>query len=158
MRYLTSGRRKTPSYLLTLLLFLAPLSTAGCNNAFYEVDTKVRLVEGSAPPTFEITGNGKSATFLIYGPFEGDYGKNGDPPPLWQLDPKPEAGDIEVNKYSPFTYGQIPADYIQNKPKNNQIPELLEGKEYNLYIHVNGANGGGVCFRIQNQKAVRCQT
>jgi len=142
---------------LTLLLIVMLLSTQGCNNAFYEADTKVKLVEGSAPPAFKITGNGKSAIFLMFGPNEGDYGKDGNPPPLWEIDPKPEARDIEVNKYSPFTYGNIPAGYTQNKPKNDQIPELLEGKEYTFYVHVNSANGDGICFRIQNQKAVRCK-
>lgn len=145
------------SRMLALLLLLVMLLTIGCNNAFFESDTKVKLVEGSAPPTFEITGNGTSPTFLMFGPYEGDYGKDGHPPPLWEIDPKPEARGIEVNKYSPFTYGKIPAGYKQSEPKNNQIPELLEGKEYHFYVHVNSANGDGFCFRIQNQKAIRCR-
>jgi len=136
---------------------LALLLTIGCNNAFFESDTKVKLVEGSAPPTFEITGSGTSPIFLVFGPYEGNYGKDGDPPPYWEIDPKPEARGIEVSKYSPFTYGQMPAGYIQNKPKNNQIPEMFEGKEYHFYVHVNSANGDGVCFRIQNQKAISCK-
>lgn len=148
---------KIPGKVLTLLLFVMLLPITGCNNASFEADTKVKLVDGSTPPTFEITGNGTSPIFLMFGPYEGDYGKDGNPSPLWEIDPKPEARGIRVNKYSPFTYGQIPAGYIQNKPKNNQIPELLEGKEYHFYVHVNSANGDGSCFRIQNQKAVRCK-
>lgn len=145
------------SKVLILLLFVILPPVIGCNNASFEVDTKVKLIDGSTPPTFEITGNGTSPIFLVFGPYEGDYGKDGDPPPYWEIDPKPEMRGMEVNKYSPFTYGQIPAGYIQNKPKNNQIPELLEGKEYHFYVHVNGANGDGICFRIQNQKAIRCK-
>jgi hypothetical protein len=143
--------------ILVLLSFSMTSSITGCNTAFFEVSTKVKLVEGSNPPAFEISGNGTSPIFLMFGPYEGDYGKDGDPPPLWEIDPKPEALGIEVNKYSPFTYGQVPAGYMQNKPTNSQVPELLEGKEYYLYIHVNSANAGGTCFRIQNQKAVSCK-
>jgi hypothetical protein len=63
----------------------------------------------------------------------------------------------EGTRYSPFTYGQIPVGYRQNKPKDNQPPKLLEGKEYHFYAHVNSANGSGICFRIQDQKAVKCR-
>jgi len=139
--------------LICVMLF----SISGCNNAFFEVDTKVKLEEGAGPPRFYITGNGTSPTFLIFGPYEGDYGKDGNPNPLWQLDPKPEAQGMEVSKYSPFTYGQVPIGFIQSKPKDDRIPTLLEGKEYHFYVHVNSANGGGVCFRIQNGKAVKCK-
>jgi hypothetical protein len=142
---------------LALLFFSMTPLIIGCNNAFLEVPTRVKLVEDSNPPAFEVSGNGTSPIFLMFGPYEGDYGKNGDPPPLWEIDPKPEAQRIEVNKYSPFTYGQIPAGYMQKKPMNNQIPALLEGKEYHFYVHVNSASGGGTCFRIQNQKAVSCK-
>ncbi len=140
-------------YLITLIMLL----TSGCNNAFFEVDTKVTLKEGASPPVFYITGNGTSPIFLVFGPYEGNYGKDGNPPPLWELDPEPAARGIEVNKYSPFTYGQLPSGYIQGKPKENRIPELLEGKEYSFYIHVNSANGGGTCFRIQDGKAAGCK-
>ena len=139
------------------LIFLLLLSTSGCNNAFFEVDTRVKLREGAAPPTFDITGNGTSTIFLVFGPYEGDYGKDWNPPPLWELDPKPEARGMEVSKYSPFTYGQVPSGYIQRNPKDNRIPTLLEGKEYHFYVHVNSANGDGICFRIQDGKAVGCK-
>jgi hypothetical protein len=142
---------------LLLLLILAASPIVGCNNAFFEIDTEVKLIEGSYPPSFKITGNGSSPIFLMFGPYEGDYGKDGNPLPLWELDPKPDAQGIEVNRYSPFTYGQIPIGYRQNKPKDDQPPKLLEGKEYHFYVHVNSANGSGVCFRIQDQKAVKCR-
>jgi hypothetical protein len=139
------------------LIYAIMLSISGCNNAFYEVDTKVELKEGANPPTFNITGNGKSAIFLMFGPFEGDYGKDGNPAPFWELDPKQEVQEMEVSKYSPFVYGQIPSGYIKHKPKDDRIPALLEGKEYLFYVHVNSANGDGICFRIQGGKAVRCR-
>jgi len=139
------------------LIYVVLFSISGCNNAFFEVDTKVKLEEDATPPRFYLTGNGVSPIFLVFGPYEGDYGKDGNPPPLWEIDPKPEAREVEVSKYSPFTYGQIPGGYVQRKPKDNRIPTLLEGKEYHFYVHVNSANGGGVCFRIQDGKAVKCK-
>jgi hypothetical protein len=139
------------------LIYFIILSFSGCNNAFFEVDTKVNLKEGVIPPTFYITGNGTSPIFLVFGPYEGDYGKDGNPTPLWELDPKPGARGMEVSKYSPFIYGQIPNGYIQRNPKDNRIPILLEGKEYHFYVHVNSANGEGICFRIQDGKTVGCK-
>ena len=111
---------------LLLLLILATSTIVGCNNAFFEIDTEVKLIDGSYPPSFKITGNGSSPIFLMFGPYEGDYGKDGNPFPLWELVPKPDAQGIDVNRYSPFTYGQIPVGYRQNKPKDNQPPKLLE--------------------------------
>jgi hypothetical protein len=139
------------------LIYFMMLSISGCNNAFFEVDTKVKLKEGATPPTFHITGNGTSPIFLVFGPYEGDYGKDGNPTPLWEIDPKPEVQGMEVSKYSPFIYGQIPSGYVRRNPKDDRIPGLLEGKEYHFYVHVNGANGEGICFRIHGGKAVRCR-
>ena len=142
---------------LVLFLVLAILPIIGCKNAFYEIDTEVELIDESNPPSFKITGNGRSPILLVFGPYEGDYGKDGNPIPIWELDPTSHMGEIEVNRYSPFTYGQIPAGHLQKKPNGGLPPKLLEGKEYHFYVHVNSANGGGTCFRIQNQKAVKCQ-
>ena len=36
----------------------------------------------------------------MFGPYEGDYGKDGNQLPLWELVPKPEEQGIDVNRYS----------------------------------------------------------
>jgi hypothetical protein len=143
--------------IVIISLYLAVSSITGCTNASFEIDTRVELVDDSNPPIFKITGNGASPTFLMFGPYEGEYGRDGKPLPLWEIDPKPEIRGREVSRYSPFTYGHIPEGYTQSIPKNDQIPQLLEGKEYHFYVYVNSANGGGICFRIRNQKAVKCR-
>lgn len=149
---------KNPNQTLSVFfLFLVALLITGCNNAYFEKDTRVQLIDGSIPPAFEIKGNGTSPIFLVFGPYEGGYGKDGNPLPVWEIDPERNAQGIEAYKYSPFTYGQIPKGYIQNNPKDGQTPVLLEGKEYRFYVHVNSANGGGTCFRIYNQKAIKCK-
>lgn len=129
----------------------------GCSNAFFEKDTKVKLVEGSDPPTFELSGNGVRPVFLVWGPFDSraDMEKmNKDTPPLMELDVKPGTEGQVITKYSPFVYGKIPPDYYLKLPSDGKMPSLIEGKFYSFYVYVLNANGGGDCFLIQQGKAV----
>jgi hypothetical protein len=120
-----------------------------------ERNTVVKLVEGSSPPTFHLSGDGIMMIIVLFGPYGGEYGKDGNPKPIWEVNTK-DGGKI-INAYSPFIYGVLPNDLYQRTPKGTGAPVLEEGKEYVLHFAVAGAKAGGACFRMKNGKALSCR-
>jgi hypothetical protein len=135
-----------------LVILSIVLLISGC---VIEIDTKVKLVEGSSPPTFLFSGNGAFMIVVLFGPYEGDYGKDGNPKPIWEVNTM--GGSQMITKYSPFTYGKLQKGLYQRTPENGEIPVLEEGKEYHIHVEVAGANGGDACFRIESGRAVSCR-
>jgi len=123
-----------------------------------EVDTKIRLEEGTYPPVFKISGSGYSASFVVFGPFENidEWQKVSSSieklTPVWEVNSPPKS-DSSVSEYSPLTYGKAPSGFSQKHPIDGGAPPLLEGKTYYLLVPVNSANWSGICFFIKDGKA-----
>src|SRR5262249_28031789 len=143
--------------LFTCSIMSACVMASGC-----EIDTRIRLEEGTDPPVFKITGSGEDASFVVFGPFENvsEWDKASSAlerlTPVWELNSPPHSGK-SVSEYSPLTYGKIPSGFSQKHPKDGSAPQLLEGKVYYLLIPVYSANWTGLCFFIKGGKAYTCE-
>lgn len=141
------------------LVIILCLATVSC---LVERDTEITLIEGSNPPTFKIYGNGSTAEFLFYGPYSNCNQESQEEKPLhlrtplWSISPIERGSMSGVSDYSPFTYGKIPIGYKQVYPLTQDLPVLIEGKSYLLWIRVNSAGNNVINFQIKNNQAIRC--
>jgi hypothetical protein len=141
------------------LVLLSPFAFLSCT---FEVNTRIRLVEGSSPPSFKLYGTGEQAGFWVYGPRstcnELETFRLGVETPLWRAASKSSNDDRTVFNLSTLTYGELPAGYKQEVPAGEPVaPALQDGKYYLLWVSVNGASNNALKFQVKGGKASPCQ-
>ena len=130
---------------VVFLLVMVLLSSA-C-----ERDTKL-LIESGDPPKFVLSGNGNLGVLRIRGPKKQREGTGEDASVYWEIEPKEEGSDRNVERLGPIAYGHVPEGYAQIYPQQGQAPPLVEGERYNIRIATNNANGVDKFFVIRNGK------
>lgn len=133
----------TSSLVVVFLLLICVLPTEGCT-------TPVNIsVEGGNPPVFNFTGDGYVDFIRVYGPKTS----NEDAPLIWMIAPSGTSGAI-VNEMPPLRYGEIPAGFRQDSPKDGPPSSLLEGVVYQVQLKVVKGENTRRFFVIRNGKAV----
>lgn len=138
------------------LLLIGCLILLGCHPS----PTRVKLVEGSNSPTFELSGNGPLGALVIFGPYDRLANLNKanehieNVTPLWEIDPE-QSVRYGVAAASPFVYGKMPSRFIQVHPKTGDAPPLQEGKLYDLLVYTSAGTNPfvGTAFQIKEGKA-----
>ena len=140
-------RKKIIFSAVSILMLL--LTLKGCS---LERDTVVS-VEGGNPPTFRLTGSGTQDFLLVR---ELPQEEIADPTrvPLetevfWEIHPKGPTLP-RADSWPPITYGTVPSDFKQIKPRSGKPKPLQEGKTYEAGGSASSANGGSVWFKIEN--------
>lgn len=135
-------------------LCLVILASFGCNNAFFEKGTQIKIVNRELPPEFKLQGNRSVLRLFFYGPYtainvEETQAKLNDPP-IWEISPPPntDASDLPMVRY-----GNLPQQFTQNTPVTGVPPQLVEGKCYIIIAPTNGP-GGSLSFCIKGGKAI----
>ena len=121
-----------------------------------EWPTSVRI-EGGTAPAFSLSGGGDVAIFTVYSP---DYMTKAKCPgdedfALWKI--KPSGGYLHgtyIPKLGSITYGVVPEDYVQIRPKDGTPPPLKEGQKYFYFVETTNAAGAGGYLEIKNSRAV----
>lgn len=134
---------------LSLVIFFI-----GCNSAFFERGTQIKITNKRVPPEFKLQGNGSVLRLFFYGPYtkitiEEIQAKLADPP-IWEISPPPNtnASDLPIIKY-----GLLPEHFTQHAPVTDTPQQLEEGKCYRIVVPTNGAYEGSMCFCINNNNA-----
>ena len=132
---------------MSILLLLVALFSTAC-----ERDTKL-IIEAGNPPKFVMSGSGTLGALRIRGPRKQREVVGEDASIYWEIEPKDEGSDRNVERLGPITYGKVPDGYIQIYPAPGQAaPSLVEGERYNIRIATNNANGVDKFFVIREGK------
>ena len=143
----------------TAMLCLAVSVSFGCNNAFFERGTQIKIINSEAPLSFKLQGSGDVLRLFFYGPYTSinveEIGAKLNDPPVWEISPPPK---VSISELPIINYGKLPPHFTQNTPITGTPPQLMDGKCYRVIAPTNGANEGSVCFCIKDGKAVEVES
>jgi hypothetical protein len=143
--------------LLNVLPFLL-LTFCGCNQAFFEKDTRVSIIDINNPPTFKLSGSGILMRFIVSGPYsrleELEHTATGNTSETWEISPTGYAGK-EASKLPTVNYGVLPPGFTQITPKEGSPLQLKEDMYYAIALPSISANYRRLCFTIQSNKAIK---
>ncbi|HKR60801.1 MAG TPA: hypothetical protein VJS64_13855, partial [Pyrinomonadaceae bacterium] len=109
-------------------------------------------IEFGNPPTFVLSGSGTLGALRVRGPRKQREAAGEEASVYWEIEPKAEDSDRNVERLGPIAYGQVPEGYVQIYPEHGQAPPLVEGERYNIRIATNNANGVDKFFVIRYGK------
>ena len=132
--------------LVAVILLVMILAGSAC-----ERDTKL-LIESGNPPKFVLSGSGTLGVLRVRGSKKQREAVGEDASVYWEIEPKEEGSDRNVERMGPISYGQVPEGYVQVYPEKGQAPPLVEGERYNIRIATHNANGVDEFFVIRNGK------
>ena len=121
-----------------------------------ELPTHVRI-EGSASPSFSLSGSGRLCSFVVYSPEFAQKAKSpwDEDLALWKITVADgRSTGTPVWSLDHIAYGVLPEGYVQVRPKIGSAPPLTEGEKYFYEVTTTNAPGATGYFEIRNSRAV----
>jgi len=129
-----------------VLLLLLCVTGASC-----ERDTTL-TIEGGNTPKFKMSGSGTLILLRMHGPKVRE-GQGEIANIIWEIVPEEgSANGRAVEELGTIIYGQVPAGYVQKYPEQGEVPTLIEGQDYDIWLITDNANGVKRHFTLRDGK------
>ena len=148
---------KSPIRRIPCPIRLLVLSTLVSSLTTCEIATRISIGDSKNPPTFNMSGNGRLLSFVVYGPFvkledmELPSSTSGGRI-IWEIS---RSADDRDPSFPQITYGTVPPRFIQLKPAAATPPPLEEGKFYAIGAPSMNADFKRLCVAVDSGKVVK---